>query len=76
MVKREHVGFGSNGFVIKMQSFPIDGHYKTDIISDVGYPKLDLVVMLMAGALALYYRSLGTVSILLRRGDISGRLYC
>ena len=29
----------------------------------------------MVGALALYYRSLGIVSILLRRGKISGRPY-
>jgi hypothetical protein len=29
----------------------------------------------MAGALALYYRSLRTVSTLLRRGNISGRPY-
>ena len=29
----------------------------------------------MAGALALYYRSLGTVSTLLRRGKILGRPY-
>ena len=29
----------------------------------------------MAGALTLYYRSLGTVSTLLREGNISGRPY-
>jgi hypothetical protein len=29
----------------------------------------------MAGALALYYRSLGTASTILRRGSISGRAY-
>jgi hypothetical protein len=28
-------GFGSNGFVTKMQSFPMDGHYRTNIISGV-----------------------------------------
>jgi hypothetical protein len=30
----------------------------------------------MAGVLVLYYRSLGTTSTLLRRGNISDRLYC
>jgi hypothetical protein len=47
----------------------------------MGHSRLDLIVPLMlcavcctmAGALALYYRSLGTASILLRRGNISGR---
>jgi hypothetical protein len=51
---------------------------------DVGHSRSDLIVPLMlctvcyamAGALALYYRSLGTASILLRRGNISGRPYC
>jgi hypothetical protein len=77
-------GFGSNGFVTKMQSFPIDGHYRMDVISGVGHPRSDLVVPLvlrtaccvMTGAPALYYRFLGTASILLRRDNISGRLYC
>jgi hypothetical protein len=76
MVKHVCVGFGSNGFVTKMQPFPIDGHYRTDIISGVGHPKLESVVSLMVGALALYYRSLGTSLTLLRMGNISGRLYC
>jgi hypothetical protein len=47
-------------------------------------PRSDLVVPLvlrtaccvMIGAPALYYRSLGTASILLRRDNISDRLYC
>ena len=48
----------------------------------VGHSGLDSIVPLMlrmvcframAGALALYYRSLGTASTLLRRGKISGR---
>jgi hypothetical protein len=76
--------FGSNGFVTKMQPFPMDGHYKMDVINGVGYPRLDLVVLLvlrkvccvMAGAPTLYYRSLGTVSTLLRISNISGRPYC
>jgi hypothetical protein len=29
-------GFGSNGFVTEMQLFPIDGHYRMDVISNVG----------------------------------------
>jgi hypothetical protein len=39
--------FGSNDFVIKTQLFPMDGHYKMDIISGVGHPRLDLVVPLV-----------------------------
>jgi hypothetical protein len=49
----------------------------------VGHSRLELIVPLMlhtlccamARALALYYRSLGTVSTLLRMGNISGRPY-
>ena len=50
----------------------------------VGHSKSDPIVALMlrtvyfcamAGALALYYRSLGTASTLLRMGKISGRPY-
>jgi hypothetical protein len=40
-------GFGSNGFVTKAQPFLMDGHYRTDIISNVGYPRSDLVVSLV-----------------------------
>jgi hypothetical protein len=50
----------------------------------VGHSRSDSIVTLMlcticyamAGALALYYRSLGTASTLLRMGNISGRTYC
>jgi hypothetical protein len=78
------VGFGSSGFVTKMQSFPLDGHYRTNIISDVGYPRLNSIMLLMlytvrctmAWARALYYKFLGTTSTLLRKGNISGKLYC
>jgi hypothetical protein len=67
-----------------MISFPMDGHYRMDVISGVGHPRPDLIVLLvlhtiyytMAGALALYYRFLGIASTLLRRGNISGRPYC
>jgi hypothetical protein len=61
-------GFGSNGFVTKMQPFLMDGHYRMNIISSVGHPRSDSVVSLvlrtvfcaMAGAPTMYYRSLGT----------------
>jgi hypothetical protein len=77
-------GFGSNGFMVKMQSFPMDGHYTTDAINNVGHLRPDLVISLvlctvccvMAGAPVLYYRSLGITLTLLRMGNISGRPYC
>jgi hypothetical protein len=68
-----------------MQQFPMDGHYRTDVISGVGHPRLNSsrvasvtydMFRAIAGALALYYRSLGTASTLLRRGNISGGPYC
>jgi hypothetical protein len=76
-------GFRSNGFVIKMQSFPMDGHYRTDVINDVGHPRLDSVMSLvlrtvccaMARAPALYYRSLRTTSTLLRMSNILNKPY-
>jgi hypothetical protein len=40
-------GFGSNGFVTKMQPFPMDDHYRTDIINGVGHPRSDSVVLLV-----------------------------
>jgi hypothetical protein len=77
-------GFGSNDFLTKMQPFLMDGHYRTDIISGVGYPRSDSVVPLvlrivccaMARTPALYYRSLGIMSTLLRMVNILGRPYC
>jgi hypothetical protein len=39
--------FGSNGFLTKVQPFPMDGHYRIDIISSVGHPRSDLVVPLV-----------------------------
>ena len=76
----------SNMHILQLSwnTFPIDGHYRTNFISGVGHPKSDLVVPLvlrmvccaMAGALALYYRSLGTMSTLLRMSNISSRPYC
>jgi uncharacterized membrane protein len=41
------VGFRSNVFVIKAHPFSMDGHYRTDIISSVGHPRLDSIVPLM-----------------------------
>jgi hypothetical protein len=54
--------------------------YQTSLVG-VGHSRSDLIVLLMlcmvycamAGALALYYRSLGIVPTLLRRGIISDR---
>jgi hypothetical protein len=44
--------FGSNGIVTKAQSFLMDGHYRTDIISSVGYPRSDSVVLLVLCTIA------------------------
>jgi hypothetical protein len=49
------------------------GHSGSDPIMPL---VLRTVCYAMAGALTLYYRSLGTASTLLRRGNISGRPYC
>jgi hypothetical protein len=63
-----------------MQPFQMDGHYRTDVISGVGLDRVASVTYGMfcaiAGALALYYRSLGTASTQLRKGNISSRPYC
>jgi hypothetical protein len=39
--------FVSNGFVTKVQPFPMDGYYMMDIISSVGHPKSDSVMSLV-----------------------------
>jgi hypothetical protein len=73
-------GFGSNGFVTNTQPFPMDDHYMTDVINGMGHSKSDSVVLLvlrtlycaMVRAPALYYRSLGTASILLIMSNILG----
>jgi hypothetical protein len=49
------------------------GHSGSDPIVPL---MLRTVCYAMAGVLALYYRSLGTASTLLRKGNISGRPYC
>jgi hypothetical protein len=77
-------GFGSNGFVTNDEPFPMDGHYRTNVISGVGHLIFDSVVSLvlhtvccaMAGAPVLYYRFLWTASTQLGRDNISGRPYC
>ena len=48
-------GFGSNGFVTKAQQFPIDGHYRTDIISGVGHLRSDSVVPLVLCTVAVQW---------------------
>jgi hypothetical protein len=75
-------GCGSIGFLDLDATIP-NGSVTTGRTSLVGVGHLgsDPIVPLvlrtvcyaMAGALALYYRSLGTTSTLLRRGNISGR---
>jgi hypothetical protein len=40
-------GFGSNGLVTKVQPFLMDGHYRTNFISDVGHPRSDSVMLLV-----------------------------
>jgi hypothetical protein len=78
-------GFGSIGFVTLVQLIP-NGSFtigRTSLV-DVGHSRSNSIVPLilrtvccaMAGVLALYYRSLGIASTLLRMGNISGRLYC
>jgi hypothetical protein len=75
--------FRSNGFVIKIQPFPMDGHYRTYVINGVGHLRLNSVMSLvlrtvcstMAGAPTLYYRSVGIASTLLRKSSISGKPY-
>jgi hypothetical protein len=48
MVKCEYGGcFRSNGFVTKVQPFPMDGHYITGIISGVEHLRSYLVVPLV-----------------------------
>jgi hypothetical protein len=77
-------GLGSNDFVTKIQSFPMNGHYRMYVISGVGHPRSYLIIPLMlrkicsamTGALALYCRSLRIASTLLIKGNIFGRPYC
>jgi hypothetical protein len=64
----------SNGLVtIGRTSLVGVGHLRSDSIVPL---MLRTVCCIMAGALALYYRFLGTSSTLLRRGNIAARPYC
>jgi hypothetical protein len=40
-------GFGFNDFVTKVQPFPMDGHYRANIISGVGHMTSNSVVPLV-----------------------------
>jgi hypothetical protein len=63
-----------NGSVITGRTSLVGvGHSRSDPIMPL---MLHTVCYAMIGALALYYRSLGTASTLLRRGNISGSPYC
>jgi hypothetical protein len=63
----------SNGSVtIGRTSLVGVGHSRSDSIVPL---MLRMVCYAMVKALALYYRSLGTASTLLRMGNMSGRLY-
>ena len=53
MVKCVYVGFEFNGFVPKTQSFSMDGHYRSDIISSVGHPRSYSVVPLVLCMIAV-----------------------
>jgi hypothetical protein len=55
-------GFGSNGFVTKVQPFLMVGHYKTDIISGMGHPRSNSVVPLVLCTVA--YNDWGTSIVL------------
>jgi hypothetical protein len=48
-------GFGSNSFLTKVQQFPMDGHYRMYIISSVGYPRSDSVMLLVLCTIAMQY---------------------
>jgi hypothetical protein len=49
------IGFGSNDFVTKTQPFPMDGHYRMDIISSVGHPRSDSIVPLVLYMVAVQW---------------------
>jgi hypothetical protein len=47
--------FRSNGFVTKAQLFPMDGHYRMNIINGVGHPRLNSVVPLVLCTVAVQW---------------------
>jgi hypothetical protein len=67
--------FASNGFVTKVQPFPMDGHYRTDIISSVGHPRLDLVVPLVLCMVACNACDIGIV-LQVRRDSANPTKWC
>jgi hypothetical protein len=70
----DHGATISNGsIIIGRMSLVGVGHSRSDSIVPL---MLHTICCAMVGALALYYRSLKTVSTLLRRSNISGRSYC
>ena len=71
---RDHGATIPNGTVtIGRTSLVGVGHSRSDSIVPL---MLCTVCCAMIGALAMYYRSHGTTSTLLRRGNILGRPYC
>jgi hypothetical protein len=54
-------GFGSNCFVTKVQPFPMDGHYRTDIISGVGHSRSNSVMLLVLCTVACNIHGTGIV---------------
>jgi hypothetical protein len=48
-------GFESNGFVTKVQPFPINGHYRTSIISGIGHSRSNSVMLLVLCMVAVQY---------------------
>jgi hypothetical protein len=71
---RDHGATIPNGLVTIGQTPLVGmGHSRSDSIVPL---MLHTVCCTMAGALALYYKSLGTTPTMPRRGNISGRLYC
>ena len=55
IIKCVCVRFGSNGFMTKMQRFPMDGHYRMNIISGVRHLRPDSVVPLMLCTVAVQW---------------------
>jgi hypothetical protein len=71
---RDHGATILNGSVTIGQTSLVDvGHSRSNSIVPL---MLRTLCCAMARALSLYYKFLGTASTLLRRGNISGRLYC
>jgi hypothetical protein len=69
-----NLGATPNGSItIEQTSLVGVGHLRSDSIVPL---MLHTVCCAMTVALALYYRSLGTASILLRMGNISDKPYC